>query len=176
MNEEFPSKESISTELLHLFQGDQADRTSLLDDGGMQRMVSNDSARLQRGREIYNEYNEGLVILSGDDLYSLAMLFQHGRDAEDYKIAGELASFSADQGNESAKWLVAAAEDRYLLAIGEKQKWGTQFKKSENGEYEQAPMLSDEESGVTDAMRASHGIPARAEQLAVHLSLVQSEK
>ncbi len=170
------SKESISAELLQLFQSDQKDRTDASQEGGFQRMASNDSVRLERGREIYNGYKEGKVALSGNDLYNLAMLFQHARDAEDYKIAEELASLSARLGNEHAKWLAAAAEDRHLLRIGEKQKWGTQFKKTENGEYEQAPILSDAESGITDAMRTEHGIPARAEQLAVYLSLVQQEK
>ncbi|MBI5405765.1 hypothetical protein HY972_01895 [Candidatus Kaiserbacteria bacterium] len=104
MNEELPFKESLDR-ALRLFQSDQADRASAFEEGGIQRMISNDSLRLQRGREIYNEYKEGKIILSGDNLYNLAMIFQHSRNAEDYKVAEGLASISAEQGNERAKWL-----------------------------------------------------------------------
>jgi hypothetical protein len=53
------------------------------------------------------------------------------------------------------------------LATGKKQKWGTQFKKNNQGEWEQSPMYSDEESGVTDYMRKEKDVPERAKQLTI---------
>ena len=91
------------------------------------------------------------------------------RATEDYLVAVEIAKKSAEAGSESGAWLSAAAEDRYLLATGKKQKWGTQFKK-ENGVWEQLPMQSDEESGITDEMRAQKHVPARNQQMKVFLS------
>ena len=102
------------------------------------------------------------------------MLFQHGLSSEDYKIAFELTNEAVKQGNEDAKWLSAAAEDRYLLSINKKQKWGTQFKGDGRGGWEQSPMDSDEESGVTDVMRKSKNIPIRSEQLPLFLDKTNS--
>jgi hypothetical protein len=41
-----------------------------------------------------------------------------------------LANEALAKGHPDAGWLSAAAEDRYLLSIGGKQKWGTQFAKT----------------------------------------------
>ncbi|MDB5237503.1 MAG: hypothetical protein JWL88_605 [Parcubacteria group bacterium] len=166
-----PGRKSITQELKELFDADQADRIALHGNWDStelnQKMREGDAVRLSRGREIYEGYKEGTVELSSDELVQLAVLFQHSRELDDYWKAHELGNDAGEEG----KWIAAAAEDRWLLAKGEKQKWGTQFL----NDTEQAPMLSDEESGITDEMRIDREIPPRSEQLAAHLKYSESE-
>lgn len=169
--ERVPEKKPISKELKELFEADQADRIAIRrrwDDRELtEKMMENDSLRLKRAREIYDDYIVSKVSLSNQELVQLAFLFQHSSESDDYRKAQELAGAAGDEG----KWMAAAAEDRWLLSQGKEQKWGTQFV----SETEQAPMLPDEESGITDDMRAERDIPPRAEQLAVHRSISERE-
>lgn len=161
----------ISDELRQLFDADQADRTKIKGNWDnqelIQRMADNDRVRLQRAREIYELYKLGEVSLKNSEKVQLAFLFQHSLEVDDYRKAHELGEDAEDEGT----WIAAAAEDRWLLAKGEKQKWGTQFVSG----TEQAPMLSDEESGITDEMRIEREIPPRAEQLKVHQSYLDDD-
>ena len=157
----------ISLEIALLHEKDQEDRKGLFDDvERTEKMWKNDVQRLARAHEIYAGVQKGDIILSPESFYLLAMLFQHSSDAPDHRRAQALAQQSADGGYDKGKWLAAAAEDRYLLTIGRKQKWGTQFKKEKDGEWEQSAMESDSESGVTDEMRKVRAVPERNEQLA----------
>ena len=156
---------SINAELAELFKQDQEDRSGGAKHFDWEKIAVQDAQRLARAHEIYAEFKESKVFLEPESLYQLAMLFQHSLDVEDYKRAQEVAELSGSQGYENAQWLAAAAEDRYLLAIGQKQKWGTQFKRNEDGEYEQPDYASDEESGITDEVRIARGVSPRAEQL-----------
>lgn len=163
--EEAPRRKSVSAELKNLFDSDQADRMAM--EGNWKNpdfvrdVTEKDAARLKRANEIYKEYESGNVTLSDDEMVQLAFLFQHSLETDDYQKAMRLGNAAGEEG----RWIAAAAEDRWLLSKGEKQKWGTQF----THEGGQAPMLSDEESGITDAMRSERGIPARAEQLVAYL-------
>lgn len=169
--EQLPSGKSYARELQELFDADQTDRTALhgnWNDSKLSKaMAQNDSVRLVRAREIYDAYVKSAATLSKKELVQLAFLFQHSRESDDYRIAFELGVAAGDEG----KWIAAAAEDRWLLSRGEKQKWGTQFINNS----EQAPMLSDEESGITDEMRVEREIPPRAQQLSVHVQLSETK-
>ena len=66
-------------------------------------------------------------IQTGQDFWFAAMVFQHGRDPEDYLLAHVLASTAVAKGNRNGLWLGAASLDRYLLSVGKKQIYGTQF-------------------------------------------------
>ncbi len=127
-----------------------------------------DAARLARALELFELKEQ----LPGTEFLDLAFLFQHGGEPDHYKKAWELADEALTQGCETAAWLTAAAEDRYLLSIGEKQKWGTQFSQNEKGEWEQQAMAEDTELGITDDLRRAKNVPARSEQLMVFLSCV----
>ncbi len=163
--ERTPSKKSLSIELQELFNADQADRVSLqsgeFNSESWNLIADNDAKRLVKAREIYDEYTKGAINLSNEEMVQLAFLFQHSLVTDDYKKVVELGDAAGEEG----KWIAAAGEDRWLISKGEKQKWGTQF--AHDGS--QAPMLSDEESGITDEMRQERGIPVRAEQVSDHL-------
>lgn len=162
--ESVPRAKSVSEELQELYDADQADRAMLLAGRHSTNMPSEllerDAARLEKAREIYAKLISGAASLSNEQRVQLAFLFQHSLDSDDYRKAYELGESAGDEG----KWIAAAAEDRWLLSRGERQKWGTQF----ISDTEQAPMMSDEESGITDEMRVEREIPPRAEQLQVH--------
>ena len=152
---------SLNVELWQLFENDQADRLGNRKNLDAQEFAKRDAKRLARADEIYPERS----ILSAESLYCLAMLYQHGSSTVHYERAFELASRSAESGYQEARPLSAAAEDRLLLSQGLMQKWGTQFRmETLNGPFEQQPMLSDEESGITDAMRRDMGVKDRHEQ------------
>ena len=64
------------------------------------------------------------------------------------------------QGEKGAKWLVAASEDRFLMAIGRKQRFGTQYEAAaEPGKFRLAPT----DPQVTDELRAAVGAPPLAD-------------
>lgn len=164
-----PPHKTISEELSALFEADQAERIVGYENIDFKKMKENDTHRLVRAKEIYEDVKANALDLTGEELWKLAMLFQHSPHSADYLIAAQIADLSAKKGSKSGAWLSAAAEDRYLLNTGSKQKWGTQFTK-ESGEWEQMPMQSDEESGITDQMRIEKNVSPRDQQMAVFLA------
>ncbi len=116
----------VEKEIESLFLSDQNDRLEPLLDEKIVELESNDEVRLARAKDILKAYQEDVFTLSGECLWKLGCLFQHGRRTENYKIAFELAQQAIEAGYPEAEVLLKSAEDRYLLSIGEKQKWGTQ--------------------------------------------------
>lgn len=68
-------------------------------------------------------------IKTADDFYRAAMLFQHGTNFKSYAIAVALAAASGHLGEPWGRSLYAMALDRFLLSIGQKQHFGTNFEK-----------------------------------------------
>lgn len=87
----------------------------------------------------------------------VAYLLQHGEGSEDYKLAHDYAEKAVKLGSKATRWLYAATLDRWLVSLGKKQKYGTQFLKTENG-WVLAPM----DNSITDEERISWGVPARS--------------
>lgn len=158
------NRQSSETELELLFNNDQSDRRNKLRLENKELYLEREKERELRAREIYKFFREETIELSPLAILRLAFLFHHSGSSEDYKIALELAKEASEQGEEQALWLQAAAEDRYLISLGKKQKWGTQFKKAENGEWEYLAPI--EEGGVTDEERKEMNVPILADQLA----------
>ncbi|OHB18076.1 MAG: hypothetical protein A2544_00575 [Candidatus Zambryskibacteria bacterium RIFOXYD2_FULL_43_10] len=163
------TSEEISAELKGLYEADQQDRAGKYGEINLESMRVNDEERIHRAHEICALFKAGNLEFISDDFFHLAMLFQHSSNIEDYAIALELSNLGVEKGSEKCKWLSAASEDRYLLTRGEKQKWGTQFRKNEFGGWEQSPMSLDEESGATDDLRKQKGVPERVKQLEMFL-------
>jgi hypothetical protein len=87
------------------------------------------------------------------------MVFQHGSEVSDYRLAHALALKAAelDPANKEARWLAAASRDRELMTLGKPQLYGTQFRKE--GERW---VLYDVDPAVTDAERAKWNVPPLA--------------
>jgi hypothetical protein len=87
------------------------------------------------------------------------MIFQHGDSRRGLPLANKLARKSVELKNPLAKWLVAATEDRQLMALGKPQRYGTQYTTDDKGRtvlYEVDPKTTDEE-------RARWNVPSLAE-------------
>ncbi len=146
-------EKSINLELLEMYEADQGDRSGAID---WSIVAPRDEQRRQRVKEILDAGE----IKTADDHFHAAMVLQHGVGPEDYKLAHELAleASELDPDHSTARWLAAAAKDRYLQSIGEPQIYGTQFRKVD-GKWTLAPI---DESAVTDEERARWGVPPLA--------------
>lgn len=149
------------TQLEKLFDEDQKDREDGLDKKDPTLFAEREKSRHQKAQEIFTQYEKDPQSLSDEGVYYLAFLFQHGQTSEDYKKAHQLALEAEKRGVEDAKWLTAATEDRHLLSVEKKQKWGTQFIRAEDGSQRLAPIEEDVTSGVTDEMRQTKNVPPR---------------
>ena len=94
------------------------------------------------------------------DLYHAAWLFNHGEHPAEAKRAHELARAAAERGHAPARWLAAAAFDRWCMYEGRPQRYGTQFV-PDGRRYR----LWDVEVATTDAERAAWDVPPLAAQL-----------
>jgi hypothetical protein len=107
----------VNQELRGLFDEDQADWRSQLPAD----LAERDQRRRRRVEQLLAE---GTVV-DPDDLFHAAMVFQHGADRAHYLRAHELAKRAADLGStRPARWLAAAAYDRWLMTGGLPQRYG----------------------------------------------------
>ncbi|HEY6851223.1 MAG TPA: hypothetical protein VI320_34060 [Terracidiphilus sp.] len=122
-----------------LYVEDQRDRGVALADDGVsiltkeqadklpsfdweQEVPKRDEARREQARTLLAQ-----SALTGEDYFYAAYLFQHGESANDNLFAHILGAQAIALGYTRAKWNSAAALDRYLQKIGQKQVFGTQY-------------------------------------------------
>ena len=153
------SKEPVATiprdnpELATLYDEDQADRKP---SGGKPIdwavVGPRDNKRLARAKALY----AGGELRTGKDFLRAAMVLQHANKADDHLLAHELCVAALAKGERKARWLAAAAEDRFLMNIGRPQRFGTQYRSSGPNDpvklYEVGP-------GVTDGLRQEMDVP-----------------
>lgn len=118
-----PSRPANNPELERMFQEDQADRKPGLHGIDWSVVKPRDDARLQHTRELY----AAGALRTGPDWLHAALILQHSSEPDDYLLAHEMCVAALALGEKGAKWLVAATEDRFLMAIGRKQRFGTQY-------------------------------------------------
>lgn len=142
---------SINIELYRMFSQDQADRQPPIN---WEVVTKRDEERRTRAWEMIR--NDSLKV--ADDYFHAAIILQHGRDSTDYHMAYQLASKAAelDTTHNTAKWLSAAAKDRYLWSIGNPQWYGTQYKQLESGKWTIQPI---DTTAVTDKERKTLNVP-----------------
>jgi hypothetical protein len=133
-------------ELKTICDEDQADRRPV--DGkamDWNAVGPRDAKRLDRVKELYHDGK----MATGPDFFNAALVLQHGKAPEDYLLAHDFAlvAVSKDQGGK-ATWLAAASEDRFLMAIGRKQRFGTQMTD---------PIIVD--GAITDHLREALDVP-----------------
>ena len=152
-----------TTEIDNLYASDIEDRNQINwgDENAVNKLREKDKERKQKAKELI----ENGSLISGLDFHHAALVFQHGETTEDYKLAHELAEKAVDLGDETAKWLYAATFDRWLLSENKSQKYGTQFKQNENGEWEIAQPI---DPSVTDDERVKYNVPPLSEALRVY--------
>jgi len=116
---------STNPELQRMFDEAQSDRLPLTDAKPLEPRVLDrrDAARVQRVHQMY----EAGTIVSSVDCYNAAVILQHGHTPEDFILSHDLAVLAASMGLDKAKWLTAASEDRFLMSIGQPQRFATQY-------------------------------------------------
>ena len=144
-------------ELARLYCEDQADRTSANgDEIDWKVVVQRDSARLARVKELYARDE----LHTGADYYHVAMILQHGDRPDDYLLAHELCIVAIMMGEERAKWLAAASEDRFLMSIERPQRFGTQYRSDQKAGLFR---LYEVDKNITDAVRREFNVPSLEE-------------
>lgn len=142
----------MNAELLALFSEDQEDRRGELPADLPER----DRNRRQKVQELVATG----ALREPEDFFHAAMVFQHGETLDDYWRAYELAKKGAELGHRGARWLAAAAHDRWLMRQGKPQKYGTQYV-SEGERWK----LWEVDPATTDAERSEWNVPPLAEAL-----------
>jgi hypothetical protein len=147
-----------NAELARILQEDQDDRKPGPQGIDWKVVKPRDDARLARARELYTSG----ALRTGKDWFNAAVMFQHSGEANDALLAHEMSIAAVALGDRHAGWLVAAAEDRFLIDIGRKQRFGTQFEVGESGKYR----LAETDPQVTDQLRDIIGTESLAVQRA----------
>lgn len=142
--------ESDETLAAH-FEADQSSRRE------MRMSAADDRVRLRYVLSALEQHG----LRTPADYHHAAMILHHGPAREHTHLAFELARRAAEAGCRPARWLAAAALDRWLMHAGLPQKYGTQFY-DVHGRYE----LWMVDPTTTDEERAEWDVPPLAEQQA----------
>jgi hypothetical protein len=119
-----PDETEVSSTLSRLYEADQEVRTGGIENpADIVRFLAGDWLRVNKVRRIV----AADMLTTGPDYANAARILQHGGGATDYLKAQELSLKAYELGVEEMLRHSALAEDRYLLAIGEPQKYGSQF-------------------------------------------------
>lgn len=120
-----------SAELIKLTEQDQKDRSTPFELTDWNKVNPRD---LQRRIRVATIFAEG-CFQSSADYASAATIYQHGVTADHYYQAFVWANQAVKLGDKSQVWWTAAALDRYLVKIGQKQLFGTQLSKNTSGKW-----------------------------------------
>jgi hypothetical protein len=141
--------------LSDLYDEDQSDRSDPILLRDFDLIVKRDAKRRKIAREIISKRKQ----LSGKEYYFLATLYQHGPALSHSRLAIRYARHGIALCNEDAKWLYAAAVDRFNAKQGKPQKYGTQFiKKNARSKWKLHPV----DPSIADEERAKWNVPPLA--------------
>ncbi|HEV7785065.1 MAG TPA: hypothetical protein VGQ28_06985 [Thermoanaerobaculia bacterium] len=149
-------KGPVNPELEKLYTEDQADRAADMGKIDWSVVGKRDDERRKRVLEIMSQGGGK----EAADFVHAAMVLQHGQAPEDYEHANQwcLKAVELDPDYPGARWLAAAAKDRYLMNLGKPQLYGTQSKKDKDGPW----YLWQVDPSVTDEERAKWDVPPLA--------------
>lgn len=148
------------SEIHRLRVADQNDRRGIMGKSKAEwdQMAKRDAERLKRAKEIYR--SGGLV--SAADYFDAALILQHSTVSDDYLLAHVLCTVSiAKDSTADARWLSAAALDRYLQSVQQKQVFGTQRHGDDKNGYTGEPY---DANLLTDAVRTALEVPTLEQQ------------
>lgn len=143
--------------LAEIFHADQQERqTSPID---WTALEAKDQARRQEALRLLKTHK----LRTANDYYHAAMLFQHGNELSEIRLAFSLAQMcvALDPNHKKALWLSAASWDRILMTKGVPQWYGTQYFQPRPGAPTELYKL--DESVVSDVERAAMNVPSLQE-------------
>mgnify|MGYP001620040626 CR=1 FL=1 len=148
--------------LEELYQDDQKDRSGVYADAASVDQLREKDRK--RREEVLRMMSQGEV-LTGKDLYHAGIIMLHGDNLQDFLTAHRLAVISAVMGLRPSRWLAAASLDRYLMALGQPQVYGTQFEHNpEDNRYQLR--LPIEDSRIMGFEKKFFDVPLVGERLA----------
>ncbi len=121
--------ETDNLQLDDIYQTDQGDRQKVYDSPqAVTELKQRDAMRKAMALDMMSkgEINTPL------DLYRAAVILLHGTESKDFITAHRLAVLAAINGHRPARWLAASSLDRFLMATGQPQVYGTQFEHNAN--------------------------------------------
>lgn len=141
-----------------IYDADQADRTRPhLTDEEWGPISARDAERREQTRALLAAGH----LQSGEDFGRAAFIFQHGDSADDALLAHTLAMVALAKGHVGARWIAAASLDKYLLATGRPQVFGTRFDTKGNVVQVAQPFNT---GLLSDDLRGLMGVPPLADQ------------
>lgn len=150
-------------EMTAMFNADQSDRQHM-DEIDWNAIATHDEEHRVRTKALLAAGK----LHSASDFYHAAFIFQHGQTPDDYLLAHTLAVVAAARGRADAAWIAAASLDRYLMSIGQKQIYGTQYMTPKGKPVTQEPY---DRALISDALRGALGVPPIANQEKQRLSV-----
>jgi hypothetical protein len=91
---------------------------------------------------------------SAADFFYAGLVLMHGVSVEEFATALYFARTAANRGEDRAWSIIAACWDRWLIAKGQPQRFGTQFIR-----HHQVWTVDPIEPDISDAERAFYGVP-----------------
>ncbi len=146
----------MNSELHDLFRADQDERTNHPNFGTPEYWALRERDAARR-KCLENIIASGRLAMP-EDYYSAAWILNHGESLEEIWQAHTLAKKAVELGLRRARWLAAAAYDRWLMYQGKPQKYGTQI--VPDGKRQR---VWDVEPTTSDAERAEWDVPSLAE-------------
>lgn len=154
--------ETDNLRLQELYQADQKDREKVYASSDAVKDLKHRDA--MRKTLVIEMMGRGEVA-TPNDLYHAAVIFLHGSDPKDFLTGHRLASLAAINGHRGSRWLMASSLDRFLMAVGLPQVYGTQFEFSdEDGKYQLRLPLDD--ANILAFEKKFFNVPPVVERLA----------
>jgi len=146
-----------------LFEEDQKDREnwSALTPEKWKDVGVRDAERRRLTRQLLDSG----ALQTGRDFQDASFIFQHGDAPQDYLMAHILAMAAMSKGDASARWIAAAALDRYLQSVKQPQVFGTQYGWKQPGpEVRDATQEPYDKDLLSDALRKEFCVTSYAGQ------------
>ena len=126
--------ETDNLQLEDIYQADQSDRQKVYESPqAVAELKQRDAMRKAMTLDMMSKGEVNTAL----DLYRAAVILLHGSEPKDFLTAHRLAVIAAINGHRPARWLAASSLDRYLMALGQPQIYGTQFEhNAEENKYQ----------------------------------------
>ena len=135
---------SDNKELQDLRTADQAARQAPMgdmSDDALHKMAADDVARQNKVKDMLEKGE----VTTGKDFEAASLILQHSSVPDGYALAHECAIASVLLGYDEAAWLLSRTYDRYLVSLGHRQRYGTQ--------WNQDGLIPMDDLGINDRMR-----------------------
>lgn len=144
-----------SVVMAHIYEEDQRPRQT--PKITPEQWVEINKADVARRGQVTALLQQGALHTS-EDFSKAAFIFQHGDTPDDYLLAHTLAMVAVARGDQGAIWIASATLDRYLIAIGKPQIYGTQFHHDGSTPWTQEPYAR---TLISDPLRRDLNVPTQ---------------